>query len=109
MVGGWAGKKTVDKATISSSGSGPRAGYSCTDPVKWYVYSYQFMRNGSLLGLLNTVVRTDPVELYVYSYQYYITMVRSFLGLLKIVQAFFNMVISTHVIYDKLVYHIITN
>ena len=62
VVGGWAGKKqltklryllvtlgwpragyscTVEKATMSSSGSGPRAGYSCTDPVKWYVYSYQ--------------------------------------------------------------------
>ena len=52
---------TVEKATISSSGSGPRAGYSCTDPVKWYVYSYQFMMNGSLLGVLtpNTVVRQD--------------------------------------------------
>ena len=55
------GKKAVDKATISSSGSGPRAGYSCTDPVKWYVYSYQFMMNGSLLGLLtpNSVVCHD--------------------------------------------------
>ena len=122
------GKKAVDKATISfsgfgqrekatisSSGSGPRAGYSCTDPVKWYVYSYQFMMNGSLLGLL-TIIQlcariscTDPVELYVYSYQYSITIVGSFLGLLKIVQAFFNMVISTHVSYDKLLYHIITN
>ena len=37
-----------EKATISSSGSGPRAGYSCTDPVNLYVYSYQFMMNGSL-------------------------------------------------------------
>ena len=54
------GEKAGDKATISS-GSGPRAGYSCTDPVKWYVYSYQFMMNGSLLGLLtpNIVVRQD--------------------------------------------------
>ena len=73
VIGVWA-EKAVDKATISfsgfgqrekatisSSGSGPRAGYSCTDPVKWYVYSYQFMINGSLLGVLtpNTVVRQD--------------------------------------------------
>ena len=102
-----------EKATISSSGSGPRAGYSCTDPVKWYVYSYQFMMNGSLLGLpillCARISCTDPVELYVYSYQYNVTILGSFLGLLKSVQAFFNMVISTHVSYDKILYRIITN